>query len=363
MVKSADGYKYSTASSVLMVEVVKFIACVFVVAYYRGNQRSFFTDFVSGFNRDTLLLALPAGTYAVQSNLLYIGISNLTPTTYQVVGQSKIPITALLSVIILKTRINMLKWFSLFVLVVGILMIMQDPYSIHQPHQPQPQPSNITTTTPQLSVPGQQQFLESGFLKMASPNTTYPANSGALSVQTQLSAEYQSRFIGVAAVILASLSSSFAGVFFEKLMKGADDSLSKSATMFAKAKQESFVSQPSRSEKDSNSIQPAWTQPSERKVLIDDDELAPSTPSKPTPVIRKCPILIVQNMYLGLFGVLFSALYVVLDAQGGLNVIMSPKKLLRGYTVWTWLVIFNQALGGLIIAGSIKYADNILKTL
>ncbi len=32
-----------------------------------------------------------------------------------------------------------------------------------------------------------------------------------------------------------------------------------------------------------------------------------------------------------------------------------------GYNFWTWATIFNQAIGGLVVALVVKYADNILK--
>lgn len=38
-----------------------------------------------------------------------------------------------------------------------------------------------------------------------------------------------------------------------------------------------------------------------------------------------------------------------------------PASFFQGYTMWVWLAVLNNALGGLLIAAVIKYADNILK--
>ncbi|KAK8807414.1 hypothetical protein WA158_004173 [Blastocystis sp. Blastoise] len=41
--------------------------------------------------------------------------------------------------------------------------------------------------------------------------------------------------------------------------------------------------------------------------------------------------------------------------------LLVPKYFFKGYTIWAWLAIFLLAIGGLIIAMVLKYADNILK--
>ena len=93
------------------------------------------------------------------------------------------------------------------------------------------------------------------------------------------------------AVLLACISSGFAGVYFEKILKGSQVSL--------------------------------WT----------------------------------RNIQLGLFGFitgLLTALYKDGDKIG-------DNGFFYGYTPIVWTVISIQAMGGLLVAVVIKYADNILK--
>ncbi|KAF8945924.1 hypothetical protein BGZ46_005914 [Entomortierella lignicola] len=64
----------------------------------------------------------------------------------------------------------------------------------------------------------------------------------------------------------------------------------------------------------------------------------------------------VRNMQLGISGTTFSFLAMFYDRQ-----LIYEGGFLQGYTLMTWMVVANQALGGLLVAIVVKYADNILK--
>ncbi|CAO3565098.1 unnamed protein product [Mortierella alpina] len=64
----------------------------------------------------------------------------------------------------------------------------------------------------------------------------------------------------------------------------------------------------------------------------------------------------VRNLQLGISGSLFSFLAMFYDRQR-----IYDGGMLQGYSTMTWLVVCNQALGGLLVAIVVKYADNILK--
>ncbi|XP_056460696.1 solute carrier family 35 member A3a [Gadus chalcogrammus] len=65
----------------------------------------------------------------------------------------------------------------------------------------------------------------------------------------------------------------------------------------------------------------------------------------------------VRNIQLGLFGLVFG-LFGMLAYDGER---VSESGMFQGYNGITWTVVALQALGGLVIAAVIKYADNILK--
>ncbi|CAK7304052.1 UDP-N-acetylglucosamine transporter isoform X1 [Vulpes vulpes] len=65
----------------------------------------------------------------------------------------------------------------------------------------------------------------------------------------------------------------------------------------------------------------------------------------------------IRNIQLGFFGSIFGLMGVyIYDGE-----LVSKNGFFQGYNRLTWIVVILQALGGLVIAAVIKYADNILK--
>ncbi|XP_069568570.1 solute carrier family 35 member A3b isoform X3 [Brachyistius frenatus] len=173
-----DGPRYLASSAVVSAEVLKIIACMFLV--FMENNYS-----LQGMNQllnevvnkpvETMKLAVPAGIYTLQNNLLYVALSNLDAATYQVTYQLKILTTALFSVSMLGKRLGLYQWLSLVLLMAGVTLVQ------------------------------------------------WPTDSGGDSEQKVLSAG--SQFVGLMAVLVACVSSGFAGVYFEKILKETKQSV------------------------------------------------------------------------------------------------------------------------------------------
>ena len=110
-------------------------------------------------------------------------------------------------------------------------------------------------------------------------------------VQLQGKNNSHNRFIGLSAVFLATITSGFAGVYFEKILKGSSTSL--------------------------------W----------------------------------IRNIQMGLPSILISLATVFLEDR---EEVLS-KGFFVGYNRIVWMVVIIQAVGGLIVAMVVKYADNVLK--
>lgn len=235
------GHKYLNTTAVFMAELVKLFMSLFLV-YRDANYSIAETSLqlqatITTQPIETLKVGVPAFLYTVQNNLIFIGLSNMSPAFYQVTYQLKILTTAVLSVLMLNKSISASKWISLTILTAGVAFIQV--------------PTEEQTTKP----------IEGNFL------------------------------LGLVAVLCACVTSGFAGVYFEKILKGSTVSI--------------------------------W----------------------------------MRNIQLAVFG----------SAIGLLGAYWNDREMIRvhgffqGYTVTTWIVIFLQSAGGLIVAAVLKYADNILK--
>ena len=133
------------------------------------------------------------------------------------------------------------------------------------------------------------------------------------STSKQTASQSQNPFIGLSAVLTACFSSGFAGVYFERILKQA-------ASTGITASNSGLSN---HSKLNQSSMSDLW----------------------------------VRNIQLGIFGLVFSLITsFTQDASK-----IAELGFFINYNFLTWLVILNQALGGLIVAVVVKYADNILK--
>uniref|UniRef100_A0A3B4AYS0 Uncharacterized protein n=1 Tax=Periophthalmus magnuspinnatus TaxID=409849 RepID=A0A3B4AYS0_9GOBI len=172
-VRTLPGDRFYATSAVVMAEVLKVLTCLLIILLQKRREcqpLSMFDSIVVQY-KDTLKLAVPSLIYTLQNNLQYIAISNLPAATFQVTYQLKILTTALFSVLMLRKSLSRVQWFSLLLLFAGVAIV-------------------------QVQQEGKKES----------------------SVSDSSSQNYM---VGLVAVVISCLSSGFAGVYFEKILKGS----------------------------------------------------------------------------------------------------------------------------------------------
>ncbi|KAK4054147.1 hypothetical protein OIV83_001172 [Microbotryomycetes sp. JL201] len=236
---------------------------------------------------DVIKLAVPAALYATQNTLLYLALSNLDAATYQTTYQLKLLTTALFSLLFFKRRLSWLKWFSLFLLTIGVAIVQLD----------------------------------------GTPSSNQSSNS---------SKAHQDRRLGFAAILAACISSGLAGGWFEWVLKSP-------APPPASTAQTPTMSQTMSAH---GTVSPTGSG-------------SPSTPASAAPVLREgSPSLWARNIQLSIPSLVFSLSGVLLSPQLGSY---HPSDIWLGFTPLVWSVVLNQALGGLLVAMVVRYADSVAK--
>ncbi|XP_045165633.1 UDP-N-acetylglucosamine transporter-like isoform X1 [Mercenaria mercenaria] len=175
-VRTRGGEMFMATSAVVMSEVLKFSSCLLIIFYQQGSMRRWLHHLHENIilqPGDCLKVSVPSLVYTLQNNLLYIALSNLDAATFQVTYQLKILTTAIFSVIMLRKSLSSIQWVSLVILFMGISIVQMQP-----------------------------------------------ENSG----QSQTGRE-QRPLLGLFAVFISCLMSGFAGVYFEKILKGTKQSV------------------------------------------------------------------------------------------------------------------------------------------
>ncbi|PJF17790.1 hypothetical protein PSACC_02390 [Paramicrosporidium saccamoebae] len=258
--------RFIPSSVVVTVEVVK-LALAFLIELFTGHTshpsavfRALRYDFLRN-KSQVLALAIPAFLYAIQNNMSYFALARLSAVSFQVLQQLKILTTALMAGWLMGKEISRQHWVALLLLTSGVIFV---------------QLSNV-----------------SGKQNGAAGNSE--------------------AWMGFLAMLANSLSSGFAGIYFERLMKSASFPLRK---------------------------------PSLRRtisVIIQVD--------KPTRSVW------IQSIELGVFGLLFSVMMAIWNDGS----VIIQNGFFSGYDKMALLVVGMQACGGILVAMVVRYADSILK--
>ena len=242
-----DAEPYAPTTVVFVVEFMKLAVCSTVVCF--RSVKDLQTSVIQIWGQ--WMLFLPALLYVIQNNLLFFGAQRLSPILYVVCTQTKILSSAIMSRVVLGTRHSYAQYSALLLLIVGIVVV-------------------------------QEQSISDG----SSPPQEHGIDKSSY---------------GIAAVLLASLTSGTAGVILEKIHK---TTARQGIPRFEHT---------------------VWT----------------------------------RNVQLSIISIPFAGvgIYFADDAtiQGG--------HFFRGYDLVVFGVVFVQATGGIIVALVLKFANNMMKCM
>ena len=78
---------YFASTAVFLAEVIKLLVTLLIIFIQRGNRKDFASFLIDNLHTnplDALKLSVPSVLYIIQNNLVYIGMTHLESTTFQV---------------------------------------------------------------------------------------------------------------------------------------------------------------------------------------------------------------------------------------------------------------------------------------
>ena len=262
-----DAPKFFTSTAVLCCECMKFTLSVFYITMIQKKSFRSIYIYLKYDMRNTLLLAVPATAYNFQMKLEYVALTNLNAAIFSVLVQTKLLCTAIMAYVVLRKQLKYIQIISLVLLTVGVMLCNLSGSSSS---------SNTSSST------------------MMMDSTT---------------------LTGVMATLGIAMSSGFASVYTEKVIK-ANRSVATTTTTtnsMANSNHTSF---------DRSEYGLAYTQ--------------------------------VQLAFMSICTIGLYALWQDLDK-------ILEYGLFYQFSFAAWFSVLNSAIGGLIVASVLKYADSVLK--
>lgn len=128
--------EYIASSVVLMMELTKWIFAATCVSLkkedsFLNNKDWSPTEKLIWLIKNSLVMGVPALCYFVQNLLAYTALENLSSSVYGVLQQAKILTAAIFSVVLLRKKITLTKWRALLLLFLGATLVEHHTFQEH----------------------------------------------------------------------------------------------------------------------------------------------------------------------------------------------------------------------------------------
>jgi len=123
------GHLYLPSVVVLIVELLKMAICLGLILFGTGSVNGMASELrrhVWEARSETLRLGVPAACYALQNNLIFVAISNLSATAAQVLFQLKTISTACFTILLLGKSFRGPQWLSFILLTAGVVLVQSE---------------------------------------------------------------------------------------------------------------------------------------------------------------------------------------------------------------------------------------------
>jgi UDP-sugar transporter A1/2/3 len=248
-----DRPKFLTSAAVLGSEFIKLSLSTSYILLVEHKSAHSILQFLMDDRRNTLLLTVPASAYNLQMSLEYVALANLNAAVFSVLVQTKLLFTATFAAAVLRKKLKYIQVISLVLLTSGVMLC------------------NLS-------------------------NAKDGSSSSSSSVDT---------IKGVTATLGIALSSGFASVYTEKVIKAQGSSAGKRPV-----------------QSDGREYGLAYTQ---------------------------VQLSLMSLVTIGIYACMMDFTQIV------------EKGLFHNFTFGAFLSVFSSAIGGLIVAAVLKYADSVLK--
>lgn len=113
---------FLTSAAVLSSECLKLTCSVCYILFVEGKSFSSILYYLKEDQRNTLLLAVPASAYNFQMSMEYVALANLNAAVFSVLVQTKLLFTAVFAAVFLRKKLKYIQVISLVLLTAGCML-------------------------------------------------------------------------------------------------------------------------------------------------------------------------------------------------------------------------------------------------